>query len=95
MTTQSAETTTQERGRQQTKVGTVVSAKMDKTVVVRVENTFMHRLYHRYMKRSKKFTAHDENNDCREGDLVALVSTRPLSKNKRWKVREVLKRAEG
>lgn len=95
MTTQSAETTTQERGRQQTKVGTVVSAKMDKTVVVRVENTVMHRLYHRYMKRSKKFTAHDENNDCREGDLVALVSTRPLSKNKRWKVREVLKRAEG
>jgi small subunit ribosomal protein S17 len=83
------------RGRRQVKVGTVVSSKPDKTVVVRVDNTKMHRLYHRSVRRSSKFMAHDEKNECREGDVVALVSTRPLSKRKRWKVREILKRTEG
>jgi small subunit ribosomal protein S17 len=82
------------RGRQQVKVGTVISDKMDKSVVVAVQNTVMHRLYHRYLKKTSKFTAHDERNECREGDQVLLVSSRPLSKRKRWKVREVLRRAE-
>lgn len=84
-----------ERGRRQVKVGTVISDKMDKTVIVAVDKTIMHRLYHRYMKRTSKFIAHDESNECRVGDQVALVATRPLSKRKRWRVREILKRAEG
>ena len=84
-----------ERGRRQVKVGIVLSDKMDKTVVVAVDKPVMHRLYRRSIKRSSKFVAHDENNECREGDLVSLVSTRPLSKRKRWRVREILKRIEG
>lgn len=84
-----------ERGRRQVRVGKVVSAKMDKTVVVAVEKTVMHRLYHRLMKKSSRFVAHDEANDCREGDVVSLISTRPLSRRKRWRVQRVVKRAEG
>lgn len=83
------------RGRRQVKVGTVVSAKMQKTVVVSVEKPVMHRLYQRSLKRSSRFMAHDEENSCREGDLVELQSTRPLSRGKRWKVSKILKRAEG
>ena len=82
------------RGRRQVKIGVVVSDKMDKTVVVKVQNTVIHRLYHRHVKRSVKFTAHDEANECRVGDKVVLVSTRPLSKWKRWRVREILDRVE-
>ena len=82
------------RGRRQVKIGVVVSDKMDKTVVVQVQNTVVHRLYHRHVKRTVKFTAHDEANECRVGDRVVLVSTRPLSKLKRWRVREILDRAE-
>ena len=83
------------RGHRQVRVGQVVSAKMDKTVIVAVEKTVMHRLYHRLMKRSSRFVAHDESNDCREGDVVSLVSTRPMSRSKRWRVRRIVKRAEG
>ena len=82
------------RGRRQVKVGRVVSEKMNKTVVVAVENTTTHRLYHRYMKRTTKFHAHDEDNRCKVGDEVEIVSSRPLSKTKRWRVREILMRAE-
>lgn len=78
----------------QVKVGRVVSNKMDKTVVVTVEITVTHRLYHRHMKRTKKFHAHDEENRCNVGDVVEIVSSRPLSKTKRWRVREIVKRAE-
>lgn len=78
----------------QVKVGRVVSNKMDKTVVVVVENTVTHRLYLRHMKRTKKFHAHDEENRCNVGDVVEIVSSRPLSKTKRWRVREIVKRAE-
>ncbi|HVS62456.1 MAG TPA: 30S ribosomal protein S17 [Thermoanaerobaculia bacterium] len=85
----------QSQARRQVKVGTVISSKMNKTVVVQVERPVMHRLYHRMMKRSSKFMAHDEENSCREGDVVALVSSRPLSKNKRWRVKEILERAKG
>ena len=83
------------RGQQQVKVGTVLSSKMDKTVVVSVNRSVIHRLYKGMIKRSSKLVAHDEKDECREGDLVSLVSTRPLSKTKRWRVREILKRARG
>jgi small subunit ribosomal protein S17 len=82
------------RGRQQVKVGHVVSDKMDKTVIVTVQNTTTHRLYHRYMKRTSKFAAHDAENRCKVGDVVEIVSSRPLSKTKRWRVREILQRAQ-
>jgi small subunit ribosomal protein S17 len=91
----SEQAATASRGRQQVKVGTVVKDRMDKTVVVAVTNTVMHRLYRRYVKRTSRFFAHDENNECRLGDRVQIVSTRPLSKQKRWRVKEILKRAEG
>jgi small subunit ribosomal protein S17 len=88
------ETQTKTRGRRQVRTGIVVSDKMDKTVVVAVEHTTVHRLYHRYMRRTSKLTAHDETNQCRTGDRVVLVSTRPLSKSKRWRVREILDRSD-
>jgi small subunit ribosomal protein S17 len=82
------------QARQQVKVGRVVSNKMDKTVIIAVEKTVTHRLYHRAMKRTSKFAAHDEENRCNIGDVVEIVSSRPLSKTKRWRVREIVKRAE-
>ena len=94
-TTETTETqSAAERGRQQGKVGRVVSNKMDKTVIVTVENTVTHRLYHRYLKRTSKFAAHDEQNQCKVGDEVEIVSSRPLSRTKRWRVRSILKRAQ-
>ena len=84
-----------ERGARQVRVGRVTSAKMDKTVVVAVAKPVMHRLYKSRMTKSTKFVAHDAENTCREGDLVSLVATRPLSKTKRWRVQSVLQRAEG
>lgn len=87
------ESATPERGRQQSFTGTVVSNAMDKTVTVQIERTIVHRLYHRYMRRTTKFVAHDENNECRVGDRVLIVSSRPLSKRKRWRVREIVERA--
>lgn len=91
----SEQVATNTRGRRQTKVGTVVADKMDKTVVVAVTNTVMHRLYQRYVKRTSKFYAHDPNNECHVGDQVRIVASRPLSRLKRWRVQEILKRAEG
>jgi small subunit ribosomal protein S17 len=82
------------RGHQQVKVGRVVSDKMNKTVVVTVESTAVHRLYHRTMKRTSRFHAHDEDNQCHIGDLVEIVSSRPLSKTKRWRVRQIVERAQ-
>jgi small subunit ribosomal protein S17 len=82
------------QARQQVKVGRVVSNKMDKTVIIAVEKTVTHRLYHRAMKRTSKFAAHDEENRCNIGDVVEIVSSRPLSRTKRWRVREILQRAE-
>ena len=87
--------TARDQSRRQVKVGTVVSDKMDKTVVVAVKNTVTHRLYHRYVKRTSRFYAHDPENTCRLGDEVRIVSVRPLSRQKRWRVDEVLKRVEG
>jgi small subunit ribosomal protein S17 len=75
------------------KVGRVVSDKMDKTVVVAVDFVRRHRLYHKRITRTSKFQAHDERNECQTGDIVRIEETRPISKNKRWIVREVLERA--
>ncbi len=82
------------KGKRKTRVGRVVSDKMDKTVVVVVERMARHRLYHKVVKRSKKYKAHDEGNECHEGDLVRMEETRPLSKEKRWRVIEILERRE-
>jgi small subunit ribosomal protein S17 len=84
----------QKRGKRQVKVGTVVSSRMDKTVLVKVDGSTTDRLYLRQTKRSSKFAAHDEKNEAKVGDRVLLESTRPLSKTKRWRVREILKRSE-
>lgn len=75
------------------KVGTVVSAGMDKTVVVRVQSVVIHKLYHRFVQRSRKFMAHDEANDCKVGDKVLISECRPLSRNKRFRVVRVIERA--
>jgi small subunit ribosomal protein S17 len=75
------------------KVGRVVSDKMDKTVVVAVDYVRRHPLYHKRITRTSKFQAHDENNECKMGDIVRIEETRPLSKHKRWIVREILERA--
>ncbi|MEB3249170.1 MAG: 30S ribosomal protein S17 [Microcystaceae cyanobacterium] len=72
------------------RVGTVVSNKMDKTVVVAVENRSPHPKYGKIVVKTKKFKAHDEENQCQEGDRVRIQETRPLSKTKRWKVTEIL-----
>jgi small subunit ribosomal protein S17 len=93
-TQQDAAAAAPRKGRRQVKVGRVVSDKMDKTVVVTVEETMTHRLYHRYLKKTRRFHAHDEENQCKVGDLVEIVSSRPLSKTKRWRVREIVKRAQ-
>lgn len=86
--------TDEPRGHRQVKVGRVVSDKMDKTVVVVVEKTITHRLYHRAMKKTSRFHAHDEENQAKIGDLVEIVSSRPLSKTKRWRVRQIVERAQ-
>jgi len=74
--------------------GTVISDKMDKTVVILVERRTQHPLYKRTVKRSQKFMAHDEENTCRVGDKVEIIESRPHSKTKKWRVRRVLERAE-
>jgi small subunit ribosomal protein S17 len=73
--------------------GTVVSDKMDKTITVLVERRVKHPLYGKYIRRSKKIHAHDENNDCNEGDLVTITETRPISKSKSWKLASVDRKA--
>ena len=84
---------TEERARRKTRVGTVVSDKMNKTVVVRVERRYAHPLYGKQVTRSKKYHAHDENNEYHTGDVVRITETRPLSKQKRWRVSELIERA--
>ena len=81
------------RSQRKTRIGVVVSDKMDKTIKVRIDRTFQHPLYKRTVRLSKKLTAHDENNECKIGDRVKLMETRPLSKTKRWRVTEILERA--
>ena len=83
-----------DRGRRRTRDGVVVSDRMDKTVVVRLERTTRHPLYQRVLRRSATVKAHDEENDCHTGDTVRIVECRPLSKDKRWRVTGVLARAK-
>lgn len=82
-----------ERKSRKARIGTVVSDKMDKTVVVEVVRQFPHRLYKKIIKRSKRFKAHDEDNACGVGDVVRIMETRPLSKQKRWRVVTILEKA--
>jgi small subunit ribosomal protein S17 len=74
-------------------VGTVVSDKMDKTVVVLVERLVKHKFYHKYIRRRSKFAAHDQNNSCQIGDKVMLTECRPLSRSKRWRVSKIVEKA--
>jgi small subunit ribosomal protein S17 len=83
---------TKERGNRKIRVGVVVSDKMDKTVVVKVDDIVKHPVYKKYIKRRVTCKAHDEQNACAEGDKVLIVETRPLSKDKRWRVREILEK---
>lgn len=82
------------KGRRKVRVGVVVSDKMDKTVVVAVMRSYRHPLYKKTIRRTKKYMAHDEHNECRVGDRVEIVETRPLSRRKRWRVRQILERAQ-
>ena len=77
-----------------TLTGRVVSSKMDKTIAVVIQRTVKHALYEKYMKRSTKLLAHDENNECQEGDLVIIEASRPISKQKSWRVQKVLTKAQ-
>jgi small subunit ribosomal protein S17 len=88
------ETSNVERGRRKVRTGVVVSDKMDKTVVVRIDRQVRHSLYGKTVRRSSKFAAHDEQNDAHVGDTVRLMETRPLSKSKRWRVVEIVERAK-
>jgi len=81
------------RGMKRQQVGTVVSDKMDKTVTVQVERLVKHPLYKKYVRRRNNFAAHDEANECRIGDEVLMTESRPLSKNKRWRVARIIKKA--
>ena len=83
-----------QRGNKRTIKGIVVSNKMDKTIVVRAERLVKHPLFHKYMRRYVKYKAHDENNSCQMGDRVLIVESRPLSREKRWRMRVVLERAK-
>lgn len=80
--------------KQKSLTGTVVSAKMAKTVIVKVDHTARHRLYHKIMKRSKRYFAHDDRLEAKVGDLVRIMETRPMSRLKRWRVAEIVERGE-
>jgi small subunit ribosomal protein S17 len=83
-----------ERAERKQKVGVVSSAKMNKSITVTVERRLQHPIYGKFVKKSKKFMAHDETNDCKEGDTVRIMECRPLSKNKTWRLIEVIERAK-
>lgn len=83
-----------ERNKRKTKIGIVTSDKMNKSRVITVERYVPHPLYHKYIKKTSKFMAHDENNESHTGDVVKIMETRPLSARKRWRIVEILERAE-
>ena len=83
-----------ERGMRKTRLGKVVSDKMDKTIVVAIEDRVVHPLYKKIMKRTYKLKAHDENNECAIGDRVEVMETRPLSKDKRWRLVSIVEKAK-
>jgi len=82
------------QGQKKTLIGNVLKNKMDKTVVVSVERLKKHPLYGKYIKRRVKYMVHDEKNDCRPGDRVTIIETRPISKLKAWRIGEILERAK-
>lgn len=84
----------EQRKLRKTRVGVVVSTSMEKTINVQVERRLQHPIYGKSVKWTKKFMAHDENNDCNVGDKVLIMETRPLSKNKRWRLVEIIERAK-
>ena len=84
----------EERNLRKTRVGVVVSDKMDKTIVVAVKDNVRHPLYDKIIKKTYKLKAHDENNECKKGDTVKVMETRPLSKDKRWRLVEIMERAK-
>ena len=83
----------EERSKRKIVVGMVVSTKMDKTITVSTEKKYRHPLYKKYVKRTSKFMAHDEKNECNEGDKVRIAEVRPLSKRKRWRLLEIVEKA--
>ncbi len=83
-----------DRNLRKTRVGKVVSDKMDKTIVVAIEDNIKHPLYKKIIKKTVRLKAHDENNECRVGDRVSVMETRPLSKDKRWRVVEIIEKAK-
>lgn len=93
-TTENVEQTNDERGRRKVRTGKVVSSRMNKTLVVAIQRLVKHPLYKKYVKRTTKLYVHDEKNDAREGDIVRVIETRPLSKLKRWRVESVIERAK-
>jgi small subunit ribosomal protein S17 len=82
------------RNLRKSKTGVVVSNKMDKTIAVQVERRLMHPIYGKFVKRTNKFFAHDEENTCNMGDIVRIMETRPLSKKKSWRLVEIIERAK-
>ncbi|MEW6386098.1 MAG: 30S ribosomal protein S17 [Thermodesulfobacteriota bacterium] len=82
------------RGVRKTRVGVVVSDKMDKTVVVEVKRLVAHPLYHKIIRRRKKYKAHDPQNNCQVGDKVLIEETRPVSRDKRWRIKQILEKAQ-
>ena len=76
------------------RIGVVTSNKMEKSIVVSIERKVKHELYGKFLKKTSKFTAHDEKNDCNEGDKVKIMETRPMSKNKNWRLVEIIERAK-
>lgn len=79
-----------ERGHRKTQIGVVVSDKMQKTVVVKVDRLVKHQVYNKYIKRSVKYKVHDEQNSCKVGDRVQIIECRPLSKDKRWSLKQII-----
>jgi small subunit ribosomal protein S17 len=83
-----------ERGNKRTVKGVVISDKMDKTIVIRAERLVKHPVFHKYVRKHVKYKAHDEQNQCKVGDTVLIIEARPLSKEKRWRILEIMERAK-
>ena len=83
-----------EKGNKRTIKGVVISGKMDKTIVVKAERLVKHPVFHKYVRKHVKYKAHDEQNECKTGDTVLIIEARPLSKEKRWRMLEILERAK-
>ena len=94
MTDSATQSSTSGRGRRKVRLGTVISDKMDKTVIVQVGSSKAHRLYRKTVQQRTRFKVHDEKNECGVGDLVRITETRPISREKRWRVLEIVEKAK-